>query len=263
MNPPLTPQYFDDLYSGEYWNQRGRDLQTRVKKQLDRASVISFFLAKWLRGDSSASSLEVGAGYGGVSLGLKKLHNLRATVFDPDLEAMNHAKTAGLEIFNEDGARSQQNRRHFNLLMFVHVLEHQTHPREFLNRWLQYLDIGGLVVVEVPNGQVINHFSLVHPMIFTASGLTRLLRSVGITGKIYRHSGSQNSALPKKYLLFIGKRHEVGSLLFRRLPVPLLSRFLSTLLSNRYARAIDRRILGRVKPAISANRDSLRRTLEM
>lgn len=263
MNPPLTPQYFDDFYSGEYWNQRGRDLQTRIEKQLDRASVISFFLAKWLRGNSSVSSLEVGAGYGGVSLGLNKLQNLKATVFDPDLEAMNHAKTAGLEIFNEEGVRSHQNRRHFNLLMFVHVLEHQTHPRDFLNQWLPYLDIGGLIVVEVPNGQVINHFSLVHPVIFTASGLKRLLKSVGLTGKIYRHSGLQNSALPKKYLLFIGKRREVGSLSFRRLPVPLLSRFLSTLLSNRYAQAVDRRIFGRVKPTISANRVSLRRSVEI
>ena len=263
MNPPLSPQYFDDLYSGEYWNQRGRDLQTRIEKQLDRASVISFFLTKWLGGNSSKSSLEVGAGYGGVSLGLMKLHNLRATVFDPDLEAMNHAKTAGLEILDEEAVRYDPNRRHFNLLMFVHVLEHQTHPREFLNQWLQYLDIEGLVVVEVPNGQVINHFSLVHPVIFTASGLTRLLRSVGITGRIYRHSGPQNSALPRKYLLFIGKRREVGSFLFRRLPVPLLSRFLSTLLSNRYFQAIDKRLFGRVKPAISANRDSLRRTIEI
>lgn len=263
MNPPLSQAFYAGLYGGEYWNDRGRNLRRRISKQLDRASVISFFLRKWIEGRNNLSSLEVGAGYGGVSLGVSELNGIRATVFDPDEQALAHAKSAGLEQFQELSAEFDSNHRTFTLLMFVHVLEHQTHPRDFLLKWLRHLDNDGLVVIEVPNGQVINHFSLVHPLIFTATALRRCLMSVGIVGKIYRHSGLQNSGLPKKYLLFIGRRLQGTPLPVRGLPVMLFSRAISKLLSNGYIRTIDHKIFGRARPVIRLNRENLRQRYGM
>lgn len=258
MNPQLNDEVYARLYSGEYWQNRVGNLRLRLEKQFRRAAVLAALLQNRIPRNPETRLLEIGAGYGGVAYGLGRALGLKVVAVEPDQTAREFAKSElGLEALTFDDLRNRHAGGGFEVLCLVHVLEHQTNPGKFLAECLKFLRQDGILVIEVPNGEVINHYSMVHPIIFRKRGLEMLLSSLGFQGKFYFHSGPQLTIGPKKYMVYLGfyegnyRGFSIPSLSSRqlkKLPEPLgrMISLLNSALLNRFPTK-SKRLLGKLR----------------
>lgn len=68
----------------------------------------------------------------------------------------------------------------FQLIIMSHILEHLTNPKEYLRKLLEYMKMGDLLFLEVPNQENLYLKSLgAHIFVFSISGLSSLLKNLG------------------------------------------------------------------------------------
>lgn len=100
-------------------------------------------------GGTKGPVLEIGCGYGRYLRPLGE-RGIEAVGIDVNPEIVRRNKLAGLKSMLPE--EFQASRQRASVLLMSHVIEH-FHPRElleFLDRWLELLDVGGELVIATP-----------------------------------------------------------------------------------------------------------------
>jgi SAM-dependent methyltransferase len=128
-------------YTGDYW-AASSDPAAAVMYNL-RMKAFARRLCKAL--PHGCKALDVGAG-NGLWVNLLKANGFDATGIDP--YAPDTAKTA---VFKCSLQKAPFEKKSFDLITFLHVLEHMENPADSLKEADRFLKPGGLLVIEVPN----------------------------------------------------------------------------------------------------------------
>ena len=146
-----------DIYSdGSYRNIK----LDGVKTPIDFFSKISFLrwrhinniLEKYFKNnnDKSLKYLDYGGYSGFLQFALKQKFNFECVVADYDTQGLNIAKAIGLDTIDlKEGKISDEKK--YDLISFVHVLEHMKKPLKEIKNLLQNLNNNGIIYAEVPN----------------------------------------------------------------------------------------------------------------
>lgn len=151
--------------------------------------------APWWRallGDKAQSVLEIGCGNG---VHLRSLRDLGhdVTGIEPDSKARAQAVASGLNVIdgNAEAIPDTLRGRRFDMVIFMHVLEHCLMPDIALDNALALLAPGGNLVIEVPNSDCLGHAHFGahwlwldmprHLNFFTARSLRALMASRGLS----------------------------------------------------------------------------------
>jgi SAM-dependent methyltransferase len=133
------------------------------------------------------SVLDVGSGLC-VFLYKMKAAGWECTALDPDIRNVNHARqVVGVNAVNADFMIAK-NLGKFDLITFNKVLEHIQDPVAMLAKSSENLSQGGIVYVEVPDGEFAvkegagrEEFFIEHFHIFSAASLAMFVRCAGFT----------------------------------------------------------------------------------
>jgi SAM-dependent methyltransferase len=145
------------------------------------------------RGDSGRTVLDVGSGLAVFPARMKEA-GWAATALDPDPRAAEHARShVGVDAIEADFMTVEPERR-FGLVTLNKVLEHVADPEAMLARTLPFVDSGGAVYVEVPDGECAavdgpgrEEFFFEHLHAFSMSSLSLLADHAGfVTRRIER-----------------------------------------------------------------------------
>jgi SAM-dependent methyltransferase len=128
-------------YAGEYWVASG-DPTAAVMYNL-RMKAFARRLGKMLPHGSKA--MDVGAG-NGLWINLLKINGLEAIGIDPYAP-----DTVKRGVFKCSLQEAPFEKDSFDLITFLHVLEHMKYPADSIKKADQFLKPGGLLVIEVPN----------------------------------------------------------------------------------------------------------------
>lgn len=141
--------------------------------------------AAWLPEVSNPAVLDVGSGLCVFLSGLKAA-GWRCTALDPDPRAAAHAReTVGVGAIAADFTAVEDIGRH-HIITFNKVLEHVKDPLAMLARAAAFLEPGGLVYVEVPDGEAAvadgfgrEEFFIEHYHVFSAASVALLAARAG------------------------------------------------------------------------------------
>lgn len=142
-------------------------------------------------GTCSRSVLDVGSGLC-VFLHRMKSAGWSCTALDPDARAVNHARfTVGVEAIHGDFMQVDPAAR-FDAITFNKVVEHVKDPVAMLNRGRSFLRSGGLVYVEVPDGEAAaaegfhrEEFFIEHYHVFSPASLALLAARAGLRANTF------------------------------------------------------------------------------
>ena len=143
--------------------------------------------------------LDFGCGFGGF---LKGISNVAKTAVGVELSLCerNYLKSIGLTV--EDNIANYN--KTFDVITLFHVFEHLSNPREWLNKFAEFLIDGGTLFIEVPNGNDallslyeskdfadFTYWSA-HLYLYTRAGLTKLINDGGqfdieLEGQVQRY----------------------------------------------------------------------------
>lgn len=195
-----------DLYSDEYVNANYQDAEG-IKRTFERiiklppeksdnsgrvARILEFahhhFPSAIL--EKPPTILDIGAGLGVFPYKIKEA-GWQCTALDPDNRSVNHIQqVVGVEAIQAD-FMSVQNVGRFDVITFNKVLEHVEDPIKMLAKSADYLQPGGFVYVEVPDGEVAmkdgprrEEFFIDHPHIFSLTSLALLAKRSKFTVKL-------------------------------------------------------------------------------
>jgi len=155
-----------EIYSGEYVDATYKDnegvkrtferiinLPPEKSDNTGRVKRLNEFAAAYWKSYDARSVLDIGSGLG-VFPYLMKQHGWEVTALDPDQRAVTHAKEViGVEGICGDFFEVTPDNK-FDLITFNKVLEHVSDPIKMLAKSLENLNPGGLVYVEVPDGDI-------------------------------------------------------------------------------------------------------------
>lgn len=132
--------------------------------------------------------LDVGSGLCVFLYRIKQITNWHATALDPDERAVRHAReVVGVDGLCADFMQADSLGR-YDIITFNKVLEHVIDPVAMLARSLRFLNEGGFVYIELPDGECAVHdgpgreeFFIEHHHIFSAASLALLATRAGFT----------------------------------------------------------------------------------
>ncbi|MCR9220784.1 MAG: class I SAM-dependent methyltransferase [Alphaproteobacteria bacterium] len=151
------------LYAGDYWDRTyGGDRIRAIFEKImalpaersdnrGRAAFVDGYCRPRLA-EEARTLLDVGSGLAVFPAAMREL-GWRATALDPDPRAARHAEeAAGVEGLAADFMTDRLDRR-FGLISFNKVLEHVPDPVAMLARARDAMAPGGIVYVELPDGE--------------------------------------------------------------------------------------------------------------
>ncbi len=177
--PRPTPEQLAELYDEQYYDDHGMG-SVASKHWQERAAEILRFIAT-----PAATVLDCGAGQGHFVAALGGL-GLSATGVEPSASARTQAaQQHGVELLAELPAGGS-----WDLITFVHSLEHVPDPLAYLRRVVDLLRPGGCLYIEVPHAGSVEMWRPrwrrriltlpAHLYHFTPESLERLAREAGL-----------------------------------------------------------------------------------
>lgn len=237
MCPVPTEAELARYYGGPYWESvnLNRSKSYRFEKQFRRAVL---YAAELERSGAAKGGkvLEIGSGYGGVVWALGELLGMKPYAVELDPRACEFQERLGVEIFDPETKRADNETSGFDVVVLSHVLEHQLRPKELLEQAFSLVGSTGVVLIEVPHGDFVIDGSIDHPLVFSKFGVDRLLRTFTSRVRYRVHNGAENVVLPPKYLLsvaLLGSKDEFSPIR-HRVPrsLSLFCQWLATRLRN-------------------------------
>ena len=204
MSPMPTEAEFARYYGGLYWDSVNSDRSKayRFEKQFRRAVLYAVELEK-AGAAKGGKVLEIGSGFGGVVWALGELLGMKPYAVELDPLACEFQERLGVEIFNCETERGEDETPGFDVVVLSHVLEHQLSPKELLEQAFSLISSTGVVLIEVPHGDFVIDGGIEHPLVFSKFALDRLLRTFTSQVRYRVHNGAENVVLPPKYLLSV------------------------------------------------------------
>jgi SAM-dependent methyltransferase len=182
-----------DFYEGEYvrgtYGQKLKDNFDRIvalpEDQSDNAGRVKR-IDDFAGGREKRTVLDVGAGLG-VFLHRMKQAGWEGVALDPDKQACKHIRdVVGIKTICTDFMEAGEIGK-FDVVTFNKVLEHVKDPAAMLVKAQEYVKPGGLIYVEVPDGELAveegmgrEEFFLGHWHIFSVDSLKLLFKQAGL-----------------------------------------------------------------------------------
>ena len=154
----IDPTFYKKTYQRTTYKEKARsrftDLMALPKEQSDNRQRVNFIDNFWndTQPNKEKSCLDVGSGLGVFPAVLKEL-NWDCVAIDPDPEACEIIREQiGIEVLS-GGLIECHKIGEFNLISFNKVLEHIQNPTEMLLQSTLHLKPGGLIYIELPDGE--------------------------------------------------------------------------------------------------------------
>ena len=151
-----------------------------------RIEYITTFLRTRISDISSPTLLDIGSGLGVFPF---RMHQAgwQCTALDPDPRSVEHIRNFGIDAQQGDFMEFSQG-NFYNLITFNKVLEHVENPTSMLHKSRKHLDPGGLVYIELPDGEMAEsdgpereEFFVDHHHIFSFTSLSMMADQAGFS----------------------------------------------------------------------------------
>jgi 2-polyprenyl-3-methyl-5-hydroxy-6-metoxy-1,4-benzoquinol methylase len=154
--------FLKDYYTNDYWQVSREKGINRVLKKILNIRCISNIrnirfsyqraLSQLKYSDvSSGEALEIGAGRGALSI-LLATKGFKTTTVEPDKNNIQHINNSNSDIAINNCYFDQfQSDKTFDIVFASHVLEHDLHPIEFIEKIRKLLNTNGTAFIEIPN----------------------------------------------------------------------------------------------------------------
>jgi SAM-dependent methyltransferase len=182
-------EYMDSTYAGERLRETFERIMSLPPEGSDNLQRVDRILRFWSdrRGGSPGTLLDVGSGLGVFPARMKEA-GWTCTAVDPDPRSVRHAaEVVDVKAVQADFNTADDLGR-FDLVTFNKVLEHIDDPVAMLARARSVQGDGGLVYVEVPDGEVAaadgperEEFFVEHVHVFSAASLALLSARAGFS----------------------------------------------------------------------------------
>jgi SAM-dependent methyltransferase len=157
-NFDIDTTFYKKTYQRTTYKEKARsrftDLMSLPREQSDNRQRVNFIDNFWndTQKNKEKSCLDVGSGLGVFPAVLKEL-NWDCVAIEPDPEACEIIREQiGIEVLSGDLIECQKIGE-FNLICFNKVLEHTQNPKEMLLQATLHLKSGGLLYIELPDGE--------------------------------------------------------------------------------------------------------------
>ena len=154
----IDTTFYKKTYQRTTYKEKARsrftDLMSLPREQSDNRQRVNFIDNFWndTQKNKEKSCLDVGSGLGVFPAVLKEL-NWDCVAIEPDPEACEIIREQiGIEVLSGDLMECQKIGE-FNLICFNKVLEHTQNPKEMLLQSTSHLKSGGLLYIELPDGE--------------------------------------------------------------------------------------------------------------
>ena len=154
----IDTTFYKKTYQRTTYKEKARsrftDLMSLPREQSDNRQRVNFIDNFWndTQKNKEKSCLDVGSGLGVFPAVLKEL-NWDCVAIEPDPEACEISREQiGIEVLSGDLIECQKIGE-FNLICFNKVLEHTQNPKEMLLQSTSHLKSGGLLYIELPDGE--------------------------------------------------------------------------------------------------------------
>lgn len=182
-------EYMDSTYAGERLRETFEQIMSLPPERSDNLQRVDRIQGFWSdrRGESSGTLLDVGSGLGVFPARMKEAGWI-CTAMDPDPRSVHHsAEVVGVEAVQADFNTADDLGR-FDLVTFNKVLEHIGDPVAMLARARSCQAEGGIVYMEVPDGEAAEsdgpereEFFVEHAHVFSAASLALLAVRAGFS----------------------------------------------------------------------------------
>ena len=154
----IDSTFYKKTYQRTTYKEKARSRFTNLmalpKEQSDNRQRVNFIDTFWnnTQPNKEKSCLDVGSGLGVFPAVLKEL-NWDCVAIEPDPEACEIIREKiGIEVLSGELVECQKIGE-FNLICFNKVLEHTQNPKEMLLQSTLHLKSGGLLYIELPDGE--------------------------------------------------------------------------------------------------------------
>ncbi len=187
----IDTNFYKKTYQRTTYKEKARsrftDLMSLPREQSDNRQRVNFIDNFWndTQPNKEKSCLDVGSGLGVFPAVLKEL-NWDCVAIEPDPEACEIIREQiGIEVLSGDLIECHKIGE-FNLISFNKVLEHIRNPTEMLLQSTLHLKPGGLIYIELPDGETAleksgpdrEEFFVEHFDAYSRKSLEFLLKSV-------------------------------------------------------------------------------------
>ncbi len=150
--------------------------------------------------------LDIGASSGMLLETFKKEFGAHVRGVEPGDAYRALAEAKGIPMHSSIEALTATQPNRFDLITFMHVLEHLEHPIQTLKQLKEgLLSEEGFLLVEVPNFYSHDSYELAHLSCFTEHTLRELLRQAGFEVVAFRQHGMPRSEILPLYLTILAK----------------------------------------------------------
>lgn len=181
-----------DYYDQSYYSEESLAPPAFVQIRLDEIT------REFSRYRQTNRLLDLGSGAGSLLLAARK-HGWEAQGLDVSPNAVKHVRKLGFEVFRGELQAAQFPSQHFDVITAAEILEHLSEPRLLLQEVARILRPGGLLWATTPHARGLSARVLglkwrciwppEHLQLFSARGLTALLRDVGFRETRVRTTG--------------------------------------------------------------------------
>ena len=181
----FNKEYNKNIYStGNY-----RDVKINgVKTPIDFYSEISFLrwkhidkiIRKYLDSKQKLSHLDYGGYTGFLQFALKQKYNFDCTLADFDEKGLAIAKIMGLETINLNTVKITEDKKKYNFISLVHVIEHMEKPLDEIHNLIKSLNNEGIIYAEVPNVFCFPMSDKTHLTNFSIYAIHKLFKKTGL-----------------------------------------------------------------------------------
>ena len=154
----IDTTFYKKTYQRTTYKEKARsrftELMSLPREQSDNRQRVNFIDNFWndTQKNKEKSCLDVGSGLGVFPAVLKEL-NWDCVAIEPDPEACEIIREKiGIEVLSGELVECQKIGE-FNLICFNKVLEHTQNPKEMLLQSTLHLKSGGLLYIELPDGE--------------------------------------------------------------------------------------------------------------
>ena len=154
----IDTTFYKKTYQRTTYKEKARsrftELMSLPREQSDNRQRVNFIDNFWndTQKNKEKSCLDVGSGLGVFPAVLKEL-NWDCVAIEPDPEACEIIREQiGIEVLSGELIECQKIGE-FNLICFNKVLEHTQNPKEMLLQSTLHLKSGGLLYIELPDGE--------------------------------------------------------------------------------------------------------------
>ena len=140
----------DEDIASYYKNSFGSE--RHKQGQIVNSKINSWVIKKLVDPHSMSSVLDVGTGYGFLLEELRRQYKVGVSGVELSIQEYTHArKELGLNVINESLSKSKLKKGHYDLVTSFEVIEHVSHPIEFINEMTEYVKFGGYLLIMTDN----------------------------------------------------------------------------------------------------------------